>query len=125
MRAYLNRNEIPSFRFSYEELAQRPAETLELICRFLGVPVDRGMVQLDTSGSHSILGNRMRDQPDKRREVTYDSHWRDRTDWRLPRRLCPRIMRYNRREVYANGLLPPIADPIKNDRGGPSSNPPR
>jgi len=100
--AFLEAKNIPYLRIGYEELALCPDQVVPEICRFLGVEVEEGMLRMDQSASHSILGNRMRLQTDKRRTVRYDCRWFWQNDWLLPAVLFPNIMRYNKRQTYQN-----------------------
>jgi hypothetical protein len=72
------------------------------ICEFLNVKVVDSMFSLLDSSSHSVLGNRMRSQMEKRQGIFYDNRWFSRNDWLLPAILFPHIMRYNAKEVYRN-----------------------
>lgn len=102
MQSFLKRENVSSFQFGYEELSLYPEFMIPDICEFLGVEVVDSMFSLLDSSSHSVLGNRMRAQMEKRQGIFYDSRWFYRNDWLLPAILFPHIMRYNAREVYRN-----------------------
>lgn len=97
---FLEREGITTCQIGYEELALYPEPTLARVCEFLGIEPTGAMLDLEASGSHSILGNRMRLQKEKRRRIVYDCRWFWRRDWQLPAALLPHIMRYNERETY-------------------------
>lgn len=97
---FLEREGIPTCQIGYEELALYPEPTLARVCEFLGIEPTGAMLDLEASGSHSILGNRMRLQKEKRRRIAYDCRWFWCRDWQLPAALLPHIMRYNERETY-------------------------
>jgi len=82
MQDFLKRERIPSFQLGYEELSLYPEFMID--------------------DSHSVLGNRMRSQMEKRQGIFYDNRWFSRNDWLLPAILFPHIMRYNAKEVYRN-----------------------
>jgi len=87
----------------YEELALQPEKTLRSVCRFLGVEFDPAMLNIRKTGSHSVLGSRMRTQKEKMR-IRYDHRWFLRTEWKVPSILFPNIMKYNTKHVYGNEL---------------------
>jgi hypothetical protein len=102
MQDFLKRERIPSFQLGYEELSLYPEFMMDDICEFLDVQVVDSMFSLLDSSSHSVLGNRMRSQMEKRQGIFYDNRWFSRNDWLLPAILFPHIMRYNAKEVYRN-----------------------
>ena len=93
---------IPRFQLGYEELCLHPNRLVESLCRFLGVPPTRTMLSIERSGSHIVLGNRMKEDAEKRRGILYDVRWLLRDEWLLPSALLPHVMRYNARQVYRN-----------------------
>jgi hypothetical protein len=102
LQDFLKREKIPNFQLGYEELSLYPDFLNRDVCKFLGVePVD-SMFSLLDSGSHSVLGNRMRSQNEKRQRIFYDNRWFYRNDWLIPSVLFRNIMQYNIREVYRN-----------------------
>lgn len=103
LRAYLDRERLPAFQFGYEEFCLAPERIARSLCEFLEVEFQPEMLRVCGSGSHVLRGNRMRSQPEKR-SLSYDHRWFTRREWLLPSLLCPRIMRFNREQVYSNGL---------------------
>ena len=101
---FLARSGLPFLRIGYEELCFAPERIVERICRFLDIPAERSMLEFARSTSHVIRGNRMRFDAG-RRALAYDPRWLVRREWLLPALLCPRIMRFNREQVYSNGLI--------------------
>lgn len=100
---FLRDRQLPMFQLGYEELCLAAEPIVREICRFLGLAFEPAMLELHSSRSHVLRGNRMRRQPEKA-ALTYDHRWFMRRDWLLPAVLCPRIMRYNRDHVYSNGI---------------------
>lgn len=100
---FLRDRGLPVFQLGYEELCLAAEPIVRELCRFLGLVFEPAMLDLRSSGSHVLSGNRMRWQPEKA-TLTYDHRWFVRRDWLLPAILCPRVMRYNREQVYANGV---------------------
>ena len=103
LRSYLDRERLPAFQFGYEEFCLAPERIARRICEFLEVDFQPEMLKVRGSGSHAIRGNRMRFQEEKK-TLSYDHRWFTRSDWLLPSLLCPRVMRFNREQVYSNGL---------------------
>jgi hypothetical protein len=77
---------------------------LPRICEFLDIGYEPAMLVPERSTSHVIRGNRMR-HDSRRRAVSYDPRWLLRREWLMPALLCRRIMRFNREQVYSNGLV--------------------
>ena len=102
LQRVLNDNSIPTFQLGYEELSLYPQIAVQGICEFLRVEPDDLMYSLSDSGSHSILGNRMRLQNEKRGRIAYDNRWFCRNDWLFPAVLFRNLMRYNSQQVYQN-----------------------
>jgi hypothetical protein len=103
LERFLRDSRLPMFQLGYEELCLAAEPIVREICRFLGLAFEPAMLELRSSRSHVLRGNRMRQQPEKA-ALTYDHRWFMRRDWLLPAILCPRIMRYNRDHVYSNGI---------------------
>lgn len=99
---YLVRENIPTFQLGYEEIGLYPEIITAKICQFLDVTYDPAMLSLDAPDSHVLLGNRMRNQQEKRTRIYYDNRWFYNNEWLLPSVLFPQIMKYNAREVYKN-----------------------
>ena len=94
-------------QLGYEPLCLDTEAQLDELCRFLEVPVAPEMTLLEVSGSHVVLGNRMKTDKGKRVGVAYDDRWTARRDWLLPAAILPWIMRYNSREVYGDTAVDP------------------
>jgi hypothetical protein len=103
MQEFFHRERLRVFQLGYEELCLSPEAIARKICRFLDEEYQPSMLSLRDSRSHVIRGNRMRSQPEKR-ALAYDNRWFHRRDWMLPALLFRQIMRYNREQVYSNGL---------------------
>lgn len=102
MQRFLKRENVLDLQLGYEELALYSEYSVNLICSFLDAPNTDSVPQLSDSKSHSILGNRMRSQKEKKQGIFYDNRWFYKSDWTLPSVLFPNIMRYNNNEVYRN-----------------------
>lgn len=78
-------------RINYQSLAQHPAQTLALICNFVGVPYDSSVVEEASTQyvfrrtHHLIGGNRLTASPPNT-QIQYDPSWENRL--RLSDRLC-------------------------------------
>ncbi|MBN1273962.1 MAG: sulfotransferase [Candidatus Aminicenantes bacterium] len=103
LQRFLKKENIPYFQFGYEEISLYPELIIQKMCDFLGVDPEPSMRILNDSGSHSVLGNRMRFQQEKLQRIFYDHRWFSRKEWMLPAFLFPKIMRFNADEVYKNG----------------------
>lgn len=101
---FLVANRMPFFRLGYEELCLAPERIVPRICEFLDIGYEPVMLAPERSTSHVIRGNRMR-HDSRRRVVSYDPRWLVRREWVMPSLLCRRIMRFNREQVYSNGLV--------------------
>ena len=112
LQRYLEQSAIASFQLGYEELCFDTEDLLDELCRFLGVRPLPDMASLESSGSHVVLGNRMKLEDGKRTGIRYDGRWLSRDDWLLPAAILPAIMKYNTRQVYRN--LPQTGDASSN-----------
>ena len=101
-KIYLERANIPTFQVGYEEVSLYPEILAQKICQFLDIDFDSKIVTLEAAGSHVLLGNRMRNQEEKRTRIYYDNRWFYNNEWQLPSLLFPNIMKFNTREVYSN-----------------------
>ena len=94
----------PVFVLGYEELALQPERMLALLCEWLGL--EFSPLMLSPSGatkSHVLAGNRMRFEPEKCRQIRYDSAWMHGEAWPAsPAMLIPFVGRMNRRLVYSH-----------------------
>ncbi len=102
IRNWLRRENIDHFQLGYDELALYPDYMLDQIFNYLQVERSDRDLSLRDTVSHSILGNQMRFEPEKREGVYYDNRWFKRREWVLPSLLFPSIMAFNTREVYRN-----------------------
>ncbi len=103
LRRFIEQSGITYFQLGYDELALQPEAVVPRLCEFLDVAYSKSMLSLFDSGSHSILGNRMKEQPQKRQRIMYDNRWFHRTSWIPAATLLPHIMRYNSEQVYNHG----------------------
>jgi hypothetical protein len=99
---FLGGENIPTFQLGYEEITLYPEVIAGKICQFLGLDYDSRMLSLGASESHVLVGNRMKNQEEKKNRIFYDNRWFYSTEWQLPSILFPKVMKYNTREVYAN-----------------------
>lgn len=90
---------VPTLRVGYEELCLKPEQTMAHIATTLGLPDEPVSLSLESSRSHLIVGNRMREQPGKQ-QLRYDNRWFSRSEWLPAAVLFRRAMRYNQRHVY-------------------------
>lgn len=97
-------HQIDAMTVGYEDLCLYSEQTLTRICSFLGVEYEPTMMELNQSKSHSIIGNRMRSQSEKR-VIRYDNRWFNRREWFLPALMNPKIMKYNTENVYSAETL--------------------
>ena len=102
IKAYLDTKRLDYFQFGYEELCLRPEEILPEICNFVGVEYEAEMLDLTRSTSHTILGNGMLLDKDRKSQLRYDNRWF--LDQRLMRAaaIFPNIMKFNAQQVYKN-----------------------
>jgi len=90
---------VPTLRVGYEELCLKHEKAMESIAAFLGLPREKLSLSLETSHSHLIACNRMREQSEKQ-QLRYDNRWFSRQEWLLAACLFPGVMRYNTQAVY-------------------------
>jgi len=95
---------------SYDQLCLQPEDVLRSICRFIDLSFDPEMLKLEQSGSHNILGNRMRNDPEKRSAIRYDNRWFHDRRWAFLQLLCRGVMSYNSR------FAAEAADAVQRDR---------
>ncbi len=99
--SFLGQHNLATLRIGYEEMCLVPETILAAISSFAGVPAEKGSLDFNESSSHLIVGNRMRDQAEKRR-LRYDHRWFARRDWMLASLFFPGIRKYNSAAVYSN-----------------------
>jgi len=102
IRNYLRSANIDHFQLGYDELALYPDYMLNRIFDYLGVDREGTELSLTDTVSHSILGNQMRFQPEKKEGILYDNRWFKRREWVIASLIFPWIMDFNTREVYGN-----------------------
>jgi hypothetical protein len=107
LQRFLEQSAIDTFQLSYEKLCLFPDKQLDDLCRFLDVQPVPEMLSIRKSGSHVVLGNRMKDEDGTRAGIRYDGRWFTRREWLLPAILLPSVMRYNAREVYGTVKVDP------------------
>lgn len=104
MSQYLETGNIPFFRLGYEELSLYPDKIVPVLCEWLGLSFEPGMLYLAPEGCHIVHGNRMRDQTDKNRAIRYDNRWFYRSEWILPFILSRKTRILNNKLVYQNEI---------------------
>lgn len=104
MCQYLETGNIPFFRLGYEELSLYPDKLVPVLCEWLGLSFEPGMLYLAPEGCHIVHGNRMRDQTDKNRAIRYDNRWFYRSEWLLPFILSRKTRILNNKLVYQNEI---------------------
>ena len=104
IQKYMRDQKLDVLQIGYEELCLSTEKVLNLIGEFVGVDMAMTNFDLNSSKSHSVLGNRMRTQKDKAK-LLYDYRWFQRKEWQLPSLLNPHIMKYNRANVYSHNFL--------------------
>lgn len=102
LQAQLTRANPRWLQIGYEELCLYPEHITHLITDFLGLQFSNDMLRIADSHSHSILGNRMRVQPEKRERIFYDNRWFYQEDWIKAAAVMRWVMAYNAKNVYAN-----------------------
>lgn len=98
---YLTKNKIDFIKISYEELCFYPEVTLKEISRFLGTDINTPTLSMISSKTHSVLGNRMRTNENKKSQIRYDTRWLYQSNWIVPYSLFANIRRFNSRQVFA------------------------
>jgi len=102
LHASLEASPLSWMQLGYEELCLYPEYMTGLLTTFLEIEPHAGMLDIASSHSHSVLGNRMRTQPAKRQRIFYDNRWFYRQDWLTSAWLLSPIMHYNRVNVYSH-----------------------
>jgi hypothetical protein len=107
----LGEEKLRAVRLGYEELCFFPEAIVEELCRLLGEDPEPSMLSPDGSGCHVLRGNKgavyhAHRLESERAAIQYDYRWLYRNDWLLGSLLHPRIMRFNRTEVYGNAVVP-------------------
>lgn len=88
---------------SYDELALRPERSNRRLRSFLGAPAGTDAFRTGSFAGfehHAVHVNQMKDQPAKMAAIQYDYRWFDDPRVTLPSLLLPRVMRFNRENVY-------------------------
>lgn len=98
----LHASMIPYFTLGYEEFACAPEKMGRELCEFLDIDWQPSMLTLRSRQTHMALGNRMKDNPQKRHRIVYDVKWLSRREWLLPSACLPWVMGQNTRLVYSN-----------------------
>ena len=103
----LTRSGKPIFLLGYEELALSPERSLTLLCEWLGLPFAKAMLTPGVgTQSHILAGNRLRFDPLKSREISYNTSWLQGPAWPAqPALMLPSVDHLNRRLVYSNKVL--------------------
>ena len=97
----------PVFLLGYEQLALDPERNLGRLCEWLGLGFQAEMLRPGgSSSSHILAGNRVRFNPEKSRQIRYDSAWLHGPAWPAsPAMLFPPLARINNRLVYSDGQI--------------------
>lgn len=110
VKQLLRNPKIQHIRVGYDELAQAPGTTMELLYKFLGLGVSEAHSLIpEQTNSHAFMGNPMLGDPGKMSEVRYDDRWKTRSDWMVAAKIFPHIMAFNEREVYSSGTVKPTS----------------
>lgn len=101
IKKHLIQSGVSFLQVGYEELilSRDPFAPLKKIADFIGTEVPTS-ISLESAASHSISGNRMRHDPEKRKNLFYDYKWFYSSKCLIPMVIFPWILRYNNREVY-------------------------
>jgi len=102
MKKFLDDEKISYFCLGYEELAMYPDAMLTKIFEFLKTDGKQISFSTEHSGSHILVGNVKKTDPNRRKDFFYDNRWMYRNDLNISTALFPHIMRYNSKEVYKN-----------------------
>jgi hypothetical protein len=107
----LSEENLRAMRLGYEELCFFPKAMVDELCQLLGEEPEASMLSPDASGCHVLRGNKgavyhAHRLETERAAIQYDHRWLYRNDWLLGSLLHPRIMRFNRTEVYGNAVVP-------------------
>jgi hypothetical protein len=108
---FLGEENLPTLRLGYEELCFFPEAMVEMLCQLLGEEPETSMLSPDAARCHMLRGNKAAVYHAQRSQtestaIQYDHRWLCRNDWLLWSLLHPRIMRFNRSEVYGNAVVP-------------------
>lgn len=111
IQRFLDEGTFPSMRLGYEELCFFPELMVHELCQLLGEEPEAAMLSPDGAGCHVLRGNKgtvdhAHRLDERRAAIQYDHRWLYRNDWLLWSLLLPRIMRFNRTEVYGNAVVP-------------------
>ena len=91
----------PKFLVSYEELCLQPVKTLAALAAWLGLEPPSADPDPSSSNSHVIVGNKLRVDPERRREIVYDTRWLDRREWIAPYLGLPGLRQRNSELVWS------------------------
>ena len=69
---YIVAEKIDCLQIGYEELCLSAKPVIKKVCDFLGIDVQTSMFRLENSKNHILIGNRMRNNPEKL-EIKYDN----------------------------------------------------
>ena len=94
------------FGFGYEEMALHTEMVIPKMARFLKIDDHPDLRSPQRSKSHIVSGNIGRMDPEKRRQIIYDSRWLTSASTQFYAGLLGFLQGANRRWVYANILNP-------------------
>ena len=107
MEARLKLSGHPFFVLGYEELALAPEASLRRLCAWLDLPFDEAMCTPGvSSGSHILVGNRVRFESERAASIHYDGTWLGQasTGVGIVAQMPP-VRTMNQRLVYGNRLI--------------------
>jgi len=111
IQRFMSEKGLRGLRLGYEELCFFPEAMVEKLSQLLGEEPETSMLSPDGSGCHMLRGNKAalyhaHHSETKSSAIQYDHRWLFRNDWLLCSLLHPKIMRFNRTEVYGNAVVP-------------------
>jgi hypothetical protein len=95
-------NKIQNMRVGYEELCFYTPAILKKVCDFIGINLNKNMLDLNESTGHIGTGNPMRSDNKKSKKIYYDQAWFTDDMINLLYLMRPRIRDYNKKRVYSN-----------------------
>jgi hypothetical protein len=104
IRSFLNQENLPSVRVSYEEICFRPRGTLRKIFEAAGIEEHGPVGELGSACVHIGLGNPMRNDDQKSTRIEYDPRWFYEPLIQALYYLVPGVRSYN--EQHAEDVMP-------------------
>ncbi len=100
---FLYSKKVDFCQIGYEEICLYPDLALNKIYDFLNLKFSDELINLNSSKSHIVTGNRMRNQKEKK-IIRYDNRWMTRNEWLLPLMIRPHILQFSNNKVYSNNF---------------------